>query len=161
MSCCISINYGAIYPLLKRLEKQGLITTLSTQESGSSRIVYGITPKGEQVWHCRMLEYQKESWVNSRARFMIKVFFFQDLEPNDRLKLLDHRLMECRLRLDMLQAEQSNRPTLDAYQSSTFQRGIGMVHSEIEWLQKLQAQSSSIDSVSNPSSALGELHDAS
>ena len=41
MSGCISVNYGAIYPLLKRLEKQGYIKTFQElADSGSNRKVY-------------------------------------------------------------------------------------------------------------------------
>ncbi len=45
MSGCISVNYGAIYPLLKRLEKQGYIKTLESIDS-SNRKVYQITESG-------------------------------------------------------------------------------------------------------------------
>ena len=53
MSSSISVNYGAIYPLLRRLEERGEIATLTTDqtEAGPSRKTYCITPKGRQRWH--------------------------------------------------------------------------------------------------------------
>ncbi len=149
MGCCISVNYGAIYPLLRRLEERSLITSLPTPSigSGSSRIVYHITAQGEQRWHKCMLECPTESWVNSRSRFMIKVFFLQALEPSHRRQLIEHRLSECRLRLKMIQEEQATYGTLDGYQASTFERGIEMLHSEMNWVQQLlQQEPFSLDS---------------
>ncbi len=87
MSCCISVNYGAIYPLLRRLEERGEIATLATDqtEGGGCRKTYWITSKGRDRWREKMLENPHESWVNSRSRFMIKFFFFSHLEPSIRL----------------------------------------------------------------------------
>jgi DNA-binding PadR family transcriptional regulator len=48
MSGCISVNYGAIYPLLRRLEKRGLIQVLIEEEGGNiSRKIYRITDQGK------------------------------------------------------------------------------------------------------------------
>jgi DNA-binding PadR family transcriptional regulator len=133
MSGCISVNYGTIYPLLKRLEKQGAISVLIEEEgaTGSSRKIYSITDLGRQSWKQKMLEHPRESWVNARSRFMIKLFFFSHLEVSERLKLLEHRLMVCRLRLE----EQETLPLLtEPYQSLVWERCISVLQDEIHWL---------------------------
>ena len=63
MGSCITANYGAIYPLLKRLEEKGLIVVLAeeTGEGGSGRKIYRITDKGGDRWRAKMLEHPKES----------------------------------------------------------------------------------------------------
>jgi DNA-binding PadR family transcriptional regulator len=45
MSSCISVNYGAIYPLLKRLEERGDISVIAEEagDAGCPRKIYGIT----------------------------------------------------------------------------------------------------------------------
>lgn len=134
MSGCISINYGAIYPLLKRLEERGDIATLAYEagEAGSSRKIYCITPSGAIAFRQKMLEHPHESWVNARSRFMIKFFFFSHLEPAERVKLLEHRLMVCRLRLESVEVERT--PCFDSYQAAAWERFVTVLVSEIEWL---------------------------
>jgi DNA-binding PadR family transcriptional regulator len=131
MSGCISVNYGAIYPLLKRLEEREAIYVI--EEPDSNRKSYSITDKGREFWKQQMMEHPHESWVHTRARFMIKFFFFSYLAPEERIKLLEHRLMVCRLRL-----ENNSLEILpdDPYQSIAWQRHWLMVEHEISWLQE-------------------------
>jgi DNA-binding PadR family transcriptional regulator len=81
MSSCISVNYGAIYPLLKRLEERGDISVIAEEagDAGCPRKIYGITAQGRELWRQKMLEHPQESWVNSGSRFQIKFFFFGEL----------------------------------------------------------------------------------
>lgn len=139
MSSCISVNYGAIYPLLRRLEERGDIVTLAQEpgEAGPSRKIYEITATGRSSWRQKMLEHPHESWVNTRSRFMIKFFFFSNLEFAERLKLLEHRLMVCRLRLESFEIELM---PADCYQADARRRHSFMLQSEIDWLLEKIAQ---------------------
>jgi DNA-binding PadR family transcriptional regulator len=134
MSSCISVNYGAIYPLLRRLAERGEITTLATEqgEAGPSRTIYCITTKGRQRWHQKMVEHPQESWVNSRSRFGIKLFFFSSLEPEERIRLLEQRLQACQLRLETVETE--FQPVTDHYQGSVRQHCLAVLKLEIQWL---------------------------
>lgn len=142
MSSSISVNYGAIYPLLKRLEERGEITTLATDqvEAGPSRKTYSITVKGRQRWHQKMMEHPHESWVNSRSRFFIKFFFFGELEPTERIRLIEHRLSACQQRLESVELEQW--PLTDAYQENVLQHCFGVLRAEIQWLREQLAKES-------------------
>jgi len=133
MSSCISVNYGAIYPLLRRLEERGDIVTLMQEpgEAGPSRKIYEITATGRDRWRQEMLGHPHESWVNTRSRFMIKFFFFSNLQTAERLKLLEHRLMVCRLRLESLEIEPMPP---DPYQTDAWRRHFSMLQAEIDWL---------------------------
>jgi DNA-binding PadR family transcriptional regulator len=135
MSSCISVNYGAIYPLLKRLEKRDYISVLiqEAREGGSSRKIYSITPTGKQRWREKMLEHPQESWVNSRSRFMIKFFFFQNLSPTERLELLTHRLQTCQQRYENRDIE---IPLNDDYQQAAWNRYRVVLLSEIQWIEQ-------------------------
>ena len=147
MSCCISVNSGAIYPLLKRMEDQGEVVLLpgDASEAGQAGKTYGITPLGRDHWRQQMLAYPHESWVNSRSRFAIKFFFFSHLEPAERLQLIEHRLMHCRLRLAH---RQSQPKQADLYQAAVWQRSLDVIESEIQWLvQQLVSESIDSDSV--------------
>ena len=131
---CINANYGAIYPLLKRLQQKGCIEISLEEErkNGFDSKVYRITEAGQQLWLEKMLEHPQESWVNARSRFMIKFFFFTHLKPSQRLKLLESRLMVCQLRLES-QDFQIFPP--DPYQQIAFERFQEVVKNEINWLQ--------------------------
>ncbi len=140
MSSCISVNYGAIYPLLKRLEEREYIATLGTEEgeAGSTRRIYCITAKGRQRWHQKMLEQPHESWVNKRSRFTIKFFFFSHLEPAERVKLLENRLSVCHLRFESVESESTL--LLDSYASAARKMCIDSLQLEIQWLNEQLAK---------------------
>jgi DNA-binding PadR family transcriptional regulator len=136
MSSCVSVNYGTIYPLLKRLEDRGAIAVLSDaeDESGSPRKIYHITPEGQKLWRQKMLEYPHESWVNSRSRFLIKFLFFSYLEPAERLKLLQYRLMVCQLRLE--NRERQKTLSSDPYDTKLWAYCGSDLQREIQWLKE-------------------------
>ncbi len=135
MSGCISVNYGAIYPLLKRLEKQGYIKTQKLTDSDSNRKVYQITELGRDRWRQKMLAHPHESWVNSRSRFIIKFFFFSELESTERIKLMQYRLMTCQLRLENRESQIVEQDNEDPYQAIALQRHLANLRFEIKWLE--------------------------
>jgi DNA-binding PadR family transcriptional regulator len=138
MSGCISVNYGAIYPLLKRLEREGYIKALAEEASevGPSRTIYAITTQGQERWQQQMLAHPHESWVNSRSRFMIKFFFFSSLEPEQRVKLLNHRLATCQHRLERLETQGIVKTCSDSYHAIAWERHLANLQFEISWLQQ-------------------------
>ncbi|MDY7019758.1 MAG: PadR family transcriptional regulator [Cyanobacteriota bacterium] len=136
MGSCLSVNYGAIYPLLKRLEQRGYIEVMLEEagEAGCCRRIYKITPSGRDRWRHKMLEQPQESWVKSRSRFLIKFFFFSDLEPSARQKLLELRLAVCYQRQDYLSQQEAIHCLNDPYQAVVWDRAKTMLQSEIDWL---------------------------
>jgi len=141
MSCCISVNSGAIYPLLKRMEERGEVVLLPDAASGSGQAgkTYATTALGRERWRQEMLAHPQESWVNARSRFAIKFFFFNHLEPAERLQLVEHRLMHCQLRLAHRQAQPKQA---NPYQAAVWQRSLDVIQSEIQWLTKQLASES-------------------
>jgi DNA-binding PadR family transcriptional regulator len=133
MSGCISVNYGAIYPLLKRLEAKGLIRSFSEEEGNNNRKNYSITDQGRRRWKEKMLEHPQESWVNARSRFMIKFFFFNYLAPEERLKLMELRLMTCCLQLENKELEIAPD---DPFQLAAYQKYCSDIALEIEWIEQ-------------------------
>lgn len=160
MGSCISVNYGAIYPLLKRLEERGYIQVILEEagDAGSSRKVYGITVAGRERWLYKMLEQPQESWVKSRSRFLIKYFFFSDLNIQNRLRLLEYRLRACQQRMAYLNQKEIEYVPADSYQSDIWQRAKFLLDSEYKWLEKtydnLQQELGGVDSLSSDRSQL-------
>ena len=139
LSGCISANYGSIYPLLKRLEESGEIATLGEEEgeAGSNRKIYIITEQGRDRWREKMLTHPHESWVNSRSRFLIKFVFFKYLQPAERIKLLENRLMVSKLRLETPEPEII--PT-DTYKKSAWKYTMQVLQGEINWINEQLAK---------------------
>jgi PadR family transcriptional regulator PadR len=52
---------GTIYPALHRLEKQSLLSSDWTEESGRRKRIYKLTPKGKQALNQRQQEWLKFS----------------------------------------------------------------------------------------------------
>lgn len=155
MGSCISVNYGAIYPLLKRLEERGYIQVMLEEagDAGSSRKIYGITPSGRELWLKKMLDHPQESWVKGRSRFLIKYFFFSDLDIQQRINLLESRLRYCQQRMEYLNHKETEYVPSDPYQADIWKRAKFILESEIKWLhqtwENLQQESSSINSISS------------
>lgn len=148
MGCCISVNYGAIYPLLRRLEERGDIGTLVADSTEAAiRKTYCITAQGRERWQEKMLEHPQESWVNSRSRFTIKFFFFSYLKPHERVMLLEHRLNVCHLRQAAFEVEFI--PLDNRYASAAWQRSLAVLSSEIQWLgEQLATEERTINQIS-------------
>jgi DNA-binding PadR family transcriptional regulator len=136
LSSCMSVNYGAIYPLLKRLEERGDIQVLLEEsgDAGASRRIYVITPSGRARWREKMLEHPQESWVKSRSRFLVKYFFFADLESLERVQLIKNRLRVCHQRQAYLDSQEMGTLVTDSFQSATWERAKIMLRSEMDWL---------------------------
>jgi DNA-binding PadR family transcriptional regulator len=139
MGSCISVNYGAIYPLLKRLQERGYIEVMLEEagDAGSSRKVYDITPAGRDRWRHKMLEQPQESWVKSRARFLIKFFFFSDLNVDERIRLVEHRLRTCQQRSEYLSSQEIDYVPGDSYQAAVWGRAKFLLNSEVSWLNQI------------------------
>ena len=45
----IKLTYGALYPVLHKLESEGVLVTASENFNNRTRIYYALTPKGDKV----------------------------------------------------------------------------------------------------------------
>jgi DNA-binding PadR family transcriptional regulator len=84
-----SAGYGQIYPTLKQVEAQGLVTKRATDElKGHDRIVYSITPSGrEKLTEWLMLPEEKE-YV--KYEMLLKLFFGSLMPEQNTLKMIDN-----------------------------------------------------------------------
>lgn len=160
LSSCMSVNYGAIYPLLKRLEERGQVQVLLEEsgDGGASRRIYAITAAGCDRWREKMLEHPQESWVKSRARFLVKYFFFGSLEPGERVRLIQIRLRVCHQRQTYLDSQELGMLVNDSFQVATWERAKVMLESEINWLQECLEKEKSSASASISGKMLTEFN---
>ena len=75
VGACVEISESTLYPVLRRLEKQGLLRVYDQQFQGRNRRYYAITPAGRAL-----LSGYREEWV--RYRSQIEALLLGEKEEN-------------------------------------------------------------------------------
>jgi DNA-binding PadR family transcriptional regulator len=136
MGSQITVNFGAIYPLLKRLSEQGLIASKAELSEGRKVTTYSVTAAGKKRFKAELESFPNESKVNARTRFMTKVYFFAHTTAKQRAEILQRRL-------EALAASVERGATMElpreAYQRSVFGFFMGQLEAEAVWVAELLA----------------------
>jgi len=130
------VSYGSLYPSLRRLERQGAIT--SVQGTGARRkTVYEITPEGERLF-LELLEETPQENQTEDARFRVRLAFFRYLPPETRVRLLERRRQALETRLADVKAHlRDDAGTTDDYQRALLEHARAGTESDIAWLTEL------------------------
>jgi len=118
------MSYGSIYPALKKLEAEGLISMqLEIQESAPNRKVYTITQKGRQAFlEALGLPFGIERHKNS---FLMRLFFFSHLPQEKRLVAAANYLESIHSSLrELEEARPEIEARADRFQLLCFQFGL-------------------------------------
>ena len=95
-------NYGGIYPVLRRLEKEGLVTKATEQAEGRPvRHVYSLTDQGRealQMW--LRLPAERPVW---RMELLLKLFFGGQVSVKNMIQKVESELAFCRHTLGTFQ----------------------------------------------------------
>ncbi|MGB6068067.1 MAG: PadR family transcriptional regulator [Desulfomonilaceae bacterium] len=118
------LSYGSIYPALKKMEEQGLISKqLEIQDGAPNRKVYTITGAGKKAF----LDALKSPFVPEKPKnsFAMKLFFFAYLSPAERKAIAAEYLDSITRSCEQLE---SARPEIqakaDRFQYLCFQFGV-------------------------------------
>lgn len=133
-----SENYGHIYPMLKSLEKEGLIEQVS-QENAGRKIQYRTTQTGKE----ELMSWLCEETVSQplRSEFMLKFLFSNNLPKENGIRMLTEYREQQRVKLDgyynMMNELDSGIKEIskerEMYLRATLRRGILSGESMIEW----------------------------
>jgi DNA-binding PadR family transcriptional regulator len=102
-----TLSHGRLYPLLARLEQQGMIQAVSggsSQHGDRQSRVYEITEPGRQRFHQLMLDTTSKLG-EYRQIFAHKVSGFEFLTPAERLYLTEHYCSYCEAHITHLYTE--------------------------------------------------------
>ncbi len=118
------LSYGSIYPALKKLERDGLITMkLEIQENAPNRKVYTITEKGKQSFLNSLnspfgLERYKDA-------LLMRMFFFEHLSKQERLDAAGNYLEQVKSVAGQLEAVRLEvEANADRYQLLCYEFGL-------------------------------------
>ena len=118
------LSYGSIYPALKRMEKEGLITMrLEAQDGAPNRKVYTITDLGRKAF-LKALE-SPFYFERQKNAFLTRLFFFAHLPHEARRNITTKYLNAVKQVQEELEAAQPQiKAHADRYQYLCFQFGI-------------------------------------
>lgn len=129
------INYGSIYPALKKLEGEDLIKG-KAKASGQVRgkIIYRITPKGEETF-VHMLEDRMKKDAFVRDEFTLHLFFLDYLEKGVIKGLFEKRARGNQTILNIIKEhEKAHRTEIPKYRYEVLKRGRMHIETENSWL---------------------------
>ena len=136
-----TVSYGSLYPALKRLERAGDIErAYSVREKTRHRNVYRITRAGENDFIKLLSDTVADNSFADNEKFDLRMAFFQYLEPETRLSLLEKRVKYLKEQIPKFKAYRSSNRDQDRYRTSLFRHKAGQVKSDIRWLERLIAQ---------------------
>lgn len=136
-----TVSYGSLYPALKRLEKTDAIEkAYSVKEKNRNRNVFRITPKGELEFMKLLGDTTAEKSIADTDKFDIRMAFFQYLDPETRLSLLEKRRRLLEEQIDEFRAYRRKNKDQDHYQRGLLKHKVEQSKNDIKWLDRLITQ---------------------
>lgn len=119
------VQWGALYPVLNRLEADELICAeeQADAEEGRAKRVYTITDSGRRKLRELLLDTERHSGDYSSV-FSHKVPFLHTLAPDERLHLCRHYAVYAQQHIDHLQRTRRELETADHPLSAADREGI-------------------------------------
>src|SRR5262249_34675207 len=133
-----ALNNGVLYPALRRFEEMGAIEReVERQQGRPDRHVYRITPLGNEILHDLLCEFPPEL-ARDDAEFLVRVAFFDVLEPAERLEILHRRRANLRGALDhhdrMRNVVAAEQAQLSVFAAETIRLGGTIIRDELAWI---------------------------
>lgn len=138
------LSYGSLYPALKKMLRAEWIVevvqapTATTRGSVSrrERIVYELTPSGEERFGKLMADAGPAAWED--GTFDVRFAFFSRTDMEIRLRILEGRRARLEERLERVQGQLSKtKRELDTYTAELQRHGVESVEREVSWLSSL------------------------
>jgi DNA-binding PadR family transcriptional regulator len=136
------ISFGSLYPALKRLEtKNAIEKAYSVKQKTRNRYVYRITPEGEDLFQKLLVDTRKASEISDADKFSLRLAFFQYMEPEMRLWLLEKRRSYLVEKLnDMRTPSKSRYKESDSYRLGMYRHRQELMQSDINWITEMIEQ---------------------
>jgi len=130
---------ASIYPMLKKLEKEGKVTSCSASTGRRERTIFTITPMGKKEFLAWMALPPEEQ--NYRSELLLKLFFGSYISPKKMVKQLELRLQAVHTEREhyrdvenTILAPLSNKDPYKLFGMLTLKYGIWHAKAELEWL---------------------------
>jgi DNA-binding PadR family transcriptional regulator len=129
-----SINYGQIYPNLKRLETDGLVTKKEVpQENAPDRKLYSLTDKGRKAF-TQWLSEEPEREMLIRDPFLLRFLFFGFGDPDIALEQIDRQIELYKSTRTKREHNMERWKDMDIYVTQVAKLGISFNDMVLQWL---------------------------
>jgi DNA-binding PadR family transcriptional regulator len=129
-----SINYGQIYPNLRKLEEEGLVTILRVEQEGKPhKKLYSLTQKGKQEFQ-KWLESTPEKGMLLRDPFLMRFVFFGFGNNEQSLKLLEEQIKLYEKQLAQRNKNVEKRQKQDTHVRLISELGVALNEMYLGWL---------------------------
>jgi DNA-binding PadR family transcriptional regulator len=125
-------SYGQIYPELKRLEKDGLISGEDEPSGGRQRRAYSLTPKGDEALDA-WLHSPEEPLYELRDEALLKLFFSDELSDQERLAIVRQMRERHQAVVDGLKSVEEAAGAAGGAPYTTLQFGLGLHGWVVDW----------------------------
>lgn len=133
-----TVNYGQIYPSLKSLEEEGLITMVElapSEEGGPHKKLYTITEKGREEFR-NWLESAPERQMFLRDPFLMRFIFYGFGERESALKTIDEQIALYETHLERRLQYRTRWEDYGTYVRLMAELGLNLNSMYLEWLKK-------------------------
>lgn len=134
-----AFSYGSLYPCLKTLAANGLVTEHTEEAAASgkrSRVVYQLTADGKEHFAGLLDESGPSAWDDDG--FGVHFAFFGRTDAATRLRILEGRRSRLEERVaGFRSALARSRERVDSYTLALHQHGLESVEREVRWLSEL------------------------
>lgn len=133
-------SFGSLYPALKRLADKGYVSVFETADSKNKKL-YSLLPEGKETF----LKWLEEPQTASREQ-LIRIFFFDYLDEDVRLRRLQEYLYTAEHELRALEAVQSivakelagiEHPEDYYYRVSVLGYGLSHIRMQKQWIKDI------------------------
>lgn len=136
-------SFGSLYPALKKLTRDGLLTTYEHPQGGRQKIFYRVTEEGKRQFY-EWLSAPMDIFEGTNTH-LAKVYFFDNLPAEIRQRqLLKYEInnIDYLKKLRDLERDFKKIEGKDAvyYKLSTLYYGISITQRTIQWCQHIRMQ---------------------
>jgi len=123
-----------IYPLLDSISKKGLIECIEVEESGRSKKIYGITPKGKET--LKMLFQKHSMMLNSIRSMMLSTLDITDIHDPSFLEDLEKLITFPGIELMMEDSIESKMELLK-YNKEMIKKRLKIMNSNLQIIENI------------------------
>ena len=136
------ISYGQLYPTLRRLAEQKLVTMKTVQgKKAVEKNVYTITKEGSEYFKKWLVSKKKKDQCSIKDEFTLSLFFIDQIDSKTAKDMLEAKMLEIEERLKKYSEEYviygKNTPI---YRKALTQKMVLHMKAEEQWLNDLIQQ---------------------
>ncbi len=135
-----SVNFGQIYPYLKKLEEEGFVTQRRVPRTGTpDRKIYSITPAGREAF-ARWLHSDPGGRMLVRDPFLLRFVFFGFGRKARALELIDEQIRLYEAQLERRRTKMRRWQRRDPYVRQMGRLGLLLNETFLEWLRQTRVE---------------------